>query len=403
MKVLQINVVCGIRSTGRICTDLAEILESNGHACKIAYGRMDVPEKYRKYAIKIGNKVTLKVDAGLTRLLDNAGLNSYFATKRLIGKIKDYEPDIIHLHNLHGSYIHIRVLFDFLKTYDKPVVWTLHDCWAFTGHCAYFSQAGCQKWQTGCHTCPQKKEYPKSVFLGRARSNFAIKKDMFSELDKLMLITPSAWLAELVDQSFLREYPIKVINNGIDTEKFNICPNESFRNVLPADKKIVIAVASTWDKRKGLEDVVEISRRLDDRYQVVVVGVSESQKAALVNENLIAITRTNNVKQLAELYSAAHVFINTTYEDNYPTVNIEALCCGCPVITYHTGGSIESVDETNGMVVPQGDVAAMVSAIEDVQHKNYSKTDISSCAKEKHLSARMAEKYMAVYESMIDS
>ncbi|MBO5745668.1 MAG: glycosyltransferase, partial [Clostridia bacterium] len=220
MKVFQINTVCGILSTGRICTDLAEVLEENGHECKIAYGRMNVPEKYQKYAIRVGNAFTNKLDAGFSRILDNAGLNSKLPTWRLIKKIKAFKPDIIHLHNIHGSYINIKILFKFLKKYNKPVVWTLHDCWTYTGHCAHFTNIGCEKWKTQCFKCPLKHSYPKSLFLDNSVRNHKLKKKLFTSLDNATLITPSQWLADVTKLSFMGKYDVFPIPNGVDLEVF---------------------------------------------------------------------------------------------------------------------------------------------------------------------------------------
>ena len=171
MKVLQINSVCGIRSTGRICTDIAEELERQGHICKIGYGRETVPEKYQKYAVRIGNDLSVKFDGLKTRLLDNAGFNSYFATRKFLKWVKEYDPDVVHLHNLHGYYINLKLLFRYLRETGKPVIWTLHDCWSFTGHCSHFDLAGCQKWRTGCESCPLTKAYPASFGRDRSKKN----------------------------------------------------------------------------------------------------------------------------------------------------------------------------------------------------------------------------------------
>lgn len=362
MRVFMINSVCGIRSTGRICTDIAEILEANGHECKIAYGREEVPQKYQKYAVRIGNAKSVKWDALKTRLLDNAGFNSKRATKKLIQQIQEYNPDVIHLHNLHGYYVNVEVLFRYLKTCGKKIVWTLHDGWAFTGHCACFDFAGCEQWKNGCEKCPQKKEYPKSILLDKSKRNYAKKKELFTGIPNFTIVMPSQWLANLVKQSFLKEYEVKVIRNGIDTKVFK--PTDSgVRQIYGLqDKKILLGVASAWVERKGLSDFIELSQSLDEGYQVVLIGVTEAQKKTLPKE-ILAITRTNNVQELAGWYTAADVFLNPTYEDNYPTVNLEAQACGAPVITYATGGSVENVPEEN--VVARGDVQAMIKQIEE--------------------------------------
>lgn len=351
MKILQINSVCGIRSTGRICTDLAEALEQNGHECKIAYGREIVPEKYLKYAVRIGSDFDVKLHALQSRFFDNAGFGSRRATQKFIEWVKDYNPDVIHLHNIHGYYINIEVLFNYLAEADKPVVWTLHDCWAFTGHCAYYSFVKCYKWKTGCFNCPQKKSYPSSCLFDQSKQNWLKKKALFTSVKNMMLVTPSKWLANEGNQSFFSKYPVKVIPNGIDLNVFKPTPSAFREKNGLVGKKIILGVASIWDKRKGLDDFIELSKILDDNYKVVLVGLSEKQINYLP-KSIFAISRTNNVKELAEIYSSADMLFNPTYEDNYPTVNLEAHACGTPVVTYRTGGSVESVPKEN--VIEQG-------------------------------------------------
>lgn len=366
MKILMINSVCGIRSTGRICTDIAETLEKEGHECKIAYGREEVPEKYQRFAFKIGSAFGVKMHAGLSRIFDGSGFYSKSATRRFVKWMKKYDPDIIHLHNLHGYYINIPLLFKSLKRMGKPIVWTLHDCWAFTGHCSYFDFVKCDKWQTRCTRCPQKKNYPTSKLFDNSAKNFRRKQNCFSGLENLTIVTPSEWLAGLVKLSYLKDNEVKVINNGIDLSIFK--PTESDfkeKNGL-TNQKIVLGVASVWDKRKGIDDFIKLNELISESHKVVLVGVTEDQKRKLPQE-VLAITRTNNVKELAEIYSIADVFFNPTYEDNYPTVNLEAQACGTPVITYQTGGSVESVPSNN--VVPQGDIKAVHDLIVTEKYK----------------------------------
>ncbi len=371
MKVLQINSVCGIRSTGRICTDIADILEQNGHECKIAYGRYGVPEKYKKNAVKIGSDFDIYYHVAKSRIFDNSGFESKKSTEKFIKWIKEYNPDIIHLHNIHGYYINIEILFKYLAEADKPVIWTLHDCWAFTGHCAYFSAACCDKWESGCGECQLKKEYPASNFFDRSSKNWLEKKRLFTSVKNMTLVTPSEWLAQIVRRSFLGQYSVKVINNGIDLDVFK--PTESkFRDKYDLnDKKIILGVASIWDTRKGLDDFVKLSHIIDSSYRIVLVGISEAQMKTL-SSNIIGITKTNNAKELAEIYTAADVFVNFTYEDNYPTVNLEAQACGTPVITYNTGGSIESVPNEN--IIDQGDIKSFLKM---TSYKCYDKENIA--------------------------
>ena len=361
MKVLQINSVCGIRSTGRICTDLADVLLQDGHECMIAYGRESVPEKYRKIAVRIGNDLDAKMHALQSRIFDNAGFGSKRATEKFIDWVKKYDPDIIHLHNIHGYYINVEILFNYLAEFNKPVVWTLHDCWAFTGHCAYYSYVKCDKWKTGCFNCTQKKRYPSSLLWDASKQNWQKKKALFTSVKNMTLVTPSKWLANEVKKSFLSNYPMKVIANGIDLDVFKPTPSDFKEKNGFVGKKIILGVASSWSECKGLKDFIELSKILDEKYKIVLVGLSGNQIKELP-ENVMAISRTNNVKELAEIYTAADIFFNPTYEDNFPTVNLEAQACGTPVITYRTGGSVESVPEEN--VVEQGDFTKLTYRLE---------------------------------------
>lgn len=371
MKVLMINSVCGIRSTGRICTDLAEVLEQNGHECKIAYGRETVPEKYQKYAVRIGSDFGVKLHALQSRIFDNAGFGSKRATERFVEWVKEYDPDVIHLHNIHGYYINIEVLFKYLAEANKPVVWTLHDCWSFTGHCAYFSYVGCDKWKTGCSKCIQKKSYPSCILFDRCKKNWLLKKDLFTSVKKMTLVTPSKWLASLVKESYLGKYLVKVIPNGIDLDVFKPSPSDFREKNGLVGKRIILGVASVWDKRKGFEDFIELSKIVDENTKIVLVGLSKAQLPNLP-KNILGIERTDNAKELAKIYTAADVLFNPTYEDNFPTVNLEAQACGLPVISYgkpHCGNEnnpwLETLfqDENVSNILTRGKPKSVLEAI----------------------------------------
>lgn len=359
MKVLIINVVCGILSTGRICTDLAVEMEKQGHTVKIAYGRGNVPEEFQKYAICIGNQADVLFHVIKARTQDAMGVGSKRATKRFIEWIKRYNPDIIHLHNIHGYYIHIGILFDYLRSAKKRVIWTLHDCWAFTGHSVYCEEAGCKRWKEGCYKCPKQKEYPKS-YLERSKQNWLYKKRCFTGIEQMEVVVPSQWLANLVKESFLGKYQIQVIHNGIDTGKFYAIESEFRKKYHIEEKRILLGVASTWSKLKGYNDFIELSKRLDQDFKIVLVGMDRRKS---LPENIIGIKRTESIKELAGIYSSADLFLNLTYADTYPTVNLEALACGVPIISYDTGGSAEIVHDFGGIVVKKGDMEALVECI----------------------------------------
>ena len=394
MKVFQINTVCGVGSTGRIATDLYHVLEEDGHSCCIAYGRGTAPAGIDSY--KIGSTLDVYAHTMCSRLTDGEGLYSSSATKHLVEKIKAYAPDIIHLHNIHGHYLNYPILFQFLKAYGRPVVWTLHDCWAFTGHCAHFDYIGCSRWKEECHDCPQLKAYPQSYGIDRSRENFARKKALFTGIDRLELITPSQWLADLVKKSFLGTYPVQVIHNGIDTTVFKPTPSDFRERYGLQDKKIILGVASPWTARKGLQDFIKLSKMLPEEWKIVLVGLSPKQLKAIPT-SILGIERTNNVLELAQIYTAADVFFNPTYEDNYPTTNLEAIACGTPVITYDTGGSPESVVESCGFVVSKKNLDDTIQSMQGIFFEKLSM----------HISASFFDKrdrynrYISLYQKLI--
>ncbi|KGR76412.1 glycosyltransferase [Ureibacillus manganicus] len=400
MKVLQINSVCGVGSTGRIVTDIHNLLLEQGHDSIIAYGR-GLP-KNSNGAIRIGTNLDNYSHLALTRIFDKHGFGSNKATREFINKIEDINPDIIHLHNIHGYYLNVELLFNYLKKVEKPVVWTLHDCWAFTGHCAYFDYIGCEKWQTLCSNCPEKSTYPGSLLIDNSKNNFMRKNDIFTGVKDLTIVTPSRWLANLVKKSYLNEYPVKVINNGIDLRIFK--PTESnFRERYGLENKFVIlGVANIWDRRKGLKYFIDLSERINTNEIIVLVGLTEKQKS-LLPKNIVGITKTNNVNELVEIYSTANIFINPTLEDNFPTTNLEALACGTPVVTFETGGSIESVDDSCGFVVKKGDIDDVLSSIRKLSIGNrildYSKNSILRAEKLYYDKDRYNE-YIDIYNKL---
>ncbi len=364
MKVLIINSVCGVRSTGRICTDIAEALIKKGNEVKIAYGREHAPGQFDSISRRIGKDCDVKEHAIETKIFDNHGLASRATTKRFLMWASEYNPDLVWLHNIHGYYINYELLFDWIKSRpEMEVRWTLHDCWAFTGHCAYFTIARCEKWKSGCGNCPQKKEYPASVFLDNSRRNYDRKKKAFTGVNRMTLITPSKWLADLTRESFLKDYPVEVHNNSVDRSIF-FHRESDFRDRFSLQYyKIVLGVASPWSDRKGLKDFLKLSEIIPDDYRIVLVGLNKAQIKKLPDK-VIGITRTNNAIELAEIYSSVDVFVNPTYEDNYPTTNLEARACGIPVITYNTGGSPESVEPQN--VIEAGDIIRLKKRILEI-------------------------------------
>ncbi len=357
MKVVQINPVC-TGSTGKIAVEISKLLDANGIANYIFYtsGKSDF-KNARKYATDL----EIKINALWAKIRGNYGFNSKAMTKRLICELEKIKPDVIQLHNLHGHNVNLEMLFQYLKKADVKIFWTFHDCWSFTGYCTYFDYAKCEKWKQGCQCCKQKKAF--SWIFDRSKTLYQKKKLLFEGIKDLTIITPSAWLANLAKKSFFGEYPVRVIPNGIDLEIFR--PTESnFREKYKLqNKKIWLGVAMGFEKRKGFSYFLELAKQIDEGTCLVMVGITKEQ-IAILPSNVIGIERTANQKELAEIYSAADVFVNCTLEEVLGMVNIEALACGTPVITFDTGGSPECVDETCGIVVPQGDVLALKVAAE---------------------------------------
>jgi len=365
MRVLLINSVCGIGSTGKICGAIAEDYVSQGHEAVIAYGRDGtVPERYQKFSHRIGGDLDVKCSALRTRLLDDHGFANKTATRKFLEWAEGYDPDLLWLHNLHGYYIHVGLLFDWIKSRPHmQVKWTLHDCWAFTGHCAHFSYVKCEKWKTCCDSCPEKGSYPGSLFRDNSRNNYLRKKEAFTGVKNMTLVVPSQWLQTLVKQSFLGEYPVEVKYNTIDTAVFKPTPGDFREKYGLTDKKIVLGVAGVWTDRKGMGDFLELRKLLDESWAVVLVGMTQQQIAALPG-NILGIARTQNPRELAEIYTAADVFFNPTYEDTYPTVNLEAESCGTRVITYDTGGCAETIQREDSRIIPQGAYARVRMLLE---------------------------------------
>lgn len=366
--LLQISIEVNSGSVGRIAEQIGEVVIENGWTSYITYARNNNPSSSQ--VIKIGNKLDLYQHGLETRIFDNHCFSSRSATKELVTAIKEIKPDLIHLHHLHGYFINIEILFNFLRESNIPVVWTFHDCWSFTGHCAHFDFVGCEKWKTECHHCEQKTEYPKSLVFDRSRQNFLDKKLIFNSLKRLTIVPVSNWLSEKLGESFLNDYACKVIQNGIELSTFYPRNSRSKINELYGvqDKFVILGVASTWDMRKGFEEFIKISELLDNEFfTIVMVGLSKEQLKKLPKA-IIGIERTENVDQLAELYSAANVFLNPTFEDTFPTTNLESMACGTPVITYRTGGSVESLDENTGIVVDKGDIDGLIKAIDTVKN-----------------------------------
>jgi len=364
MKIVQINTVVNSGSTGRITEDIGKVLMSRGHESYIAYGRGKRPSQSK--LIRIGSDTEVIIHGLKTAIFDRHAFGSRHATKELIKEIDRIRPDAIGLHNLHGYYLNVEILFNYLQKINIPVIWTLFDCWAFTGHCSYFDDINCPKWMSECFSCPKTRKYPSSYLIDNSRKNFSDKKALFTKPGNLHIIVHSQWLKGLVDKSFLNRFPVHQIFSGIDLEVFRPRTDiEIKRKYGLGDKKIILGVANIWDIRKGLADFMKLYEHFRNEYTLVLVGLNKKQIEALP-QGVTGIKRTESVSDLAAFYSTADVFVNPTYLDNFPTTNLEALACGTPVVTYNTGGSPEAVDSNTGRVVDKGDMEGLTNAISEM-------------------------------------
>lgn len=347
-SVVYINVVCN-GSTGKIMCDTAQYASKEGYETYCFYGRGNAKKDIN--CIKIGNKFSILLHVFLGRLGFN-GHGSYFATKNLIKKLKKINPDIIHLHNIHGYYLNLKVLFKYLKNeYQGKIVWMLHDCWAITGYCSYFSLVNCNKWQKQCYKCPQKSMYPKEI-IDTSKREYKLKKKLFSDINNLTLVTPSYWLENIVKKSYLKEYKIKTIYNGINLEVFKpIKDNNIYEKYnIPKDKTIFLGVANIWEERKGLNIFLDLAKIIKEDEIIVLVGLNQKQLKNLP-KNIIGITRTENQLELVKLYSIANVFINPSYEETFSLVTVESLACGTPVVVCGMSAPKELINDNTGIVV----------------------------------------------------
>ena len=397
MRVYQVNVVCGCGSTGRIAADLAQTIQEHGGESRIAYGRGDAPSEVD--AVKVSNKLDLYVHAMLTRLTDKHGLYSRRSTKRLIKDIKEYNPDIIHLHNIHGYYVNYEMLFKFLRDYHRPIVWTLHDCWTFTGHCAHFDYVGCEKWKTKCYECPQKRIYPCSMLKDNSTDNFIRKQKAFHMPENMTIVTVSEWLKRVAEQGILNERIIKKIYNGVDLDIVQPTESDLRAKYQLENKKIVLGVASIWDERKGIYTFFDLAKFLPEEYQIVMIGLSEKQLGEMP-ENILGIPKTASLKELAKWYTAADVYVNTSVEETMGLTTVEAMACGTPVIVMNTTGSPELVTEKCGKVVEAGELELLISAIQSMKKDEKTVAECIKRAKDFEKSKQYKE-YIHLYEDIM--
>lgn len=372
-KLLQICVEGNRGSTGTIAESIGEYVIANNWESYIAIGRF--PRSSKSNLIRIGNYISVLLHVLETRIFDNHGFGSRYATNKLIKKIIQINPDIIHLHHLHGYYINVDILFKFLTKSEIPVIWTFHDCWSFTGHCAYFDRIGCDKWKIECNKCPQKKEYPKSYFIDNSKRNYYLKRKIFNSPKNLTVVSVSKWLDDLVSQSFLNQINRTIIYNGINTKIF-VPESKLYSKIFQSNpelmnKYIILGVANTWDQRKGLNDFIKLSKLISNNDLILLIGLNNDQIRQLPN-NIHGIPRTENVSELASIYAIADVYLNLSVEETFGLTTTEALACGTPVIVYNSTASPELVDDNVGIIVEKYNINKVYDAINKIKSKGKS-------------------------------
>lgn len=401
--VLHINTVCATGSTGGIAESLGRYAMDRGWQAATAYGRGNGAQRSLHETYRIDSKLNYVLNSARAHLFDNDGFVARRPTLRLIRYMQRLRPDVVHLHNLHGKYLHTGMLFRYLAETDIPVVWTLHDCWPLTGHCTHFDFVKCDRWQTGCHHCPQKAEYPECWLLDRSSSNYARKRDTFLLPRRLTLVPVSEWLAEQVGRSFLAGTPVRCIRNGVDTTLFRPRGNgEQLRRRIGAgNRRMAVAVAAVWKERKGTRDYIELARRMPDDCVLVMVGLTPRQIAQMP-QNIIALPRTDGPEELAEIYSAADVVLNLSYEESFGLTTVEGLACGTPGVVYNATASPELIDRHTGRVVTAGNVdEALHAALRVMRSPHYT----AEACRERALHLFEAEdrkaEYLELYEAAI--
>ena len=400
MKIFQISSELNSGSVGRIAEQIGESVLNEGWESHIAFARDHQPSSSTSY--KIGTKIDLYYHAIYTRLTDRHGFASRNATIKLIKKIEEIRPDLIQLQHLHGYYINIKILFDYLSKFDIPVVWTFHDCWSFTGHCTHYEFIDCQKWQSQCKNCPQKREYPSS-FLDSSYDNYKDKKNLFNSVSNLTIVPVSMWLGEEVKKSFLKNQKVNIIHNGVDLDKFKPTYNRKILAIHHLENEfIILGVASPWTEKKGLQHFLDLSLKLDHNFQIILIGLDKKQIKNLPL-NIIGIERTNNVQQLAEYYTLANVFINPTLEEALGMTNLEAQACGTPVITFKSGGAPETVSENTGIVLEKAHSNQLYNAVMSIKDKKsfYSSDLCRNFVLQNFDKTKCFSKYISLYKELL--
>lgn len=393
-RLLIINITRNQGSTGKIAEQTGLLMKQRRWEVFLAHGARFLStsalETYQIQSVRGEYLHALK-----SMLLDADGLGSAAATKRLVEYIKRIKPDVIHIHNLHGYYVNYKILFAYLNTTSIQVVITMHDCWYLTGHCVHFVTASCDKWRSGCGSCPQIHSVPRSLFVDNSAKNHRLKRQLIAANKHLTIVCVSRWLEQYVRQSMYKDHDIRLIHNGIDLNMFR--PAASVHN----ERVRILGIGNPWSKAKGLYDIFKLRTLLPETdYEIVLVGLSPKQLKVLP-EGITGLPPTYDQQELAGIYSHSDIFVNPTYADTFPTTNIEAMASGLPVVTYRTGGSPETISPDTGIVVEQGDVEALAAAVKSLRERPIPREQCRRRAEMLYNKDERFADYVSLYESLI--
>ncbi len=401
MKVAQINSVYGFGSTGIIVRDIEQLLQKNGDTSCIIYQQANMSVEN---GLCVGNPIDWKLHAFFTRVRGKQAYGSVLSTKKMLNYLDKQNPDVVHLHNLHSNYINLNILLNYLAKKNIPTVITLHDCWFFTGKCLHFIVCGCEKWKTQCKNCPQNKEDVKSLFFDQSTQVFEDKKKYFQNIPSLTVVGCSEWMKNLAEKSpIFSGRKIFRIYNGVDTDIFHYRSSQTFRKRNRLDNYFVIlGMANKWFQDRNRDILKNILDVLAEDEVIVIIGCSEEQKQKLIGINkVITMGYINNRDELADIYSSSDVFVNLTFEDTLPTVNMEAICCGTPVITYDSCGSPELVEDgRTGYIIPIKNFTALKNSLKKIREGNLSRYECEKIGQRCFNKNKQYLSYLQIYNDL---
>lgn len=403
-KLLQVNATCNWGSTGHIAEQIATYARTKGWDCYLAHGARYVNDSAMK-TYMVGSRTDNLIHAAKSMLLGQHGLGSKLVTRDLVKNIEQIRPDIIHLHNIHGYYLNFQILFEYLKRSGVPVAWTFHDCWPITGQCTHFVSVGCEKWKeaNGCHHCPLLGESYKT-YVDRSNKNWQLKKEMFTSLDDLTIVTVSHWLEGIVKDSYFKNKRIQTIHNGIDTDVFIPLPDNSYslEKYGLCNTQYIMGVSMDWSDKKGFSDYCKLSSQVPAGVKIVLLGLDEERCRIASQYGIIGLKRTDNVKELVKLYNGATIIMNLSYEETFGLTTVEGFSCGVPGIVYNATASPELMTPETGLVAEPGNMEGVVKAIKMIMAKG--KSYYASACREravKHFNKDdRYEDYLRLYEEL---